>query len=171
MRVEARGLGALAMAAALLSLSGCAGLVTHKKTISISSKPSGAAVYANGAKVGKTPLAIVPDQVFPPRFVGMSYRAFGTLAIRKAGCEEYTRQVNDYVLSKDIHVKLKCNPDYHPPAAESSPVESSGNGASGNGKAHDSVAFRLRRLEALHKDGLITDQEYHAIRKRILSGL
>lgn len=171
MRVTARGLGVPVMAAALLSLSGCAGLVTHKKTISITSKPSGAGVYANGAKVGDTPLAIVPDQVFPPRFVGMSYRAAGTLAIKKAGCEEYTRQVNDYVLSKDIHVQLKCNPDDHPQAAKSSPAVPAGSGTSGNGKTHKSAAFRLRRLEALHKDGLITDQEYHTIRKRILNGL
>jgi len=171
MRVTARGLAAAAMVAALLGLSGCAGLVTHKKTISISSKPSGAAVYANGAKVGETPLAIVPDQVFPPRFVGMSYRAAGTLAIRKAGCEEYTSQVNDYVLSKDIHVQLKCDPNYHPPAAQASPGVSSASGKPGPGTSDKSIAFRLRRLEALHKDGLITDQEYHAIRKRILSGL
>lgn len=159
-------LGQVVGAGVLLVTAGCASLAGAERTISISSDPPGAVVYASGVKVGETPLRIVPDKVFPPRFVGLTYRAYGTLVIKKPGCKAYRRQVNDYVLSKDIHTRLQCNPNYHP-------APSTGSAATGSRKpaAAGSVAFRLRRLESLRKDGLITEQEYRSIRRRILQGL
>ncbi|MGA7800116.1 MAG: PEGA domain-containing protein [Gammaproteobacteria bacterium] len=169
MNIMYRGL-IVAAVAALLGVSGCAGLTAGNKTVSISSDPAGATVYASGARVGATPLRIVPDQVFPPRFVGTSYRAYGTLTIKKPGCKDYSRQVNDYVLSRDIHVKLQCDPNYRAPTA-SAPASAPASASQPKVHASGTVEFRLRRLESLHKEGLITDQEYRSIRKRILDGL
>lgn len=158
--------GQVAGAGVLLVLAGCASLPGERGTIAISSDPAGATVYASGVKVGETPLRIVPDKVFPPRFVGLSYRAYGMLVVKKPGCKEYSRPVNDYVLSKDIHVHLQCKPSSRPAAATRPAPRGSQKPA-----AAGSIELRLRRLEALRKDGLITEQEYRSIRKRILNGL
>jgi len=164
MGIRRRVLGGAALAA-VAGMSGCAGLMTSAHKITISSKPAGASVYASGREVGKTPLTIVPDEVFPPRFVGTTYRAAGTLKVAKPGCTPYRREVNDAVLAKDIHVTLQCDPDYRPPRSRS---EDKGGAAPAADQSADS---RLRRLERLHRDGLITDQEYQRLRKRVLDTL
>lgn len=150
--------GVLAAAAAL---NGCNHVVKEQRTTTIVSDPPGAAVFASGVEVGVTPLTIRPDDVFPPRFVGFEYRAAGTLSIKKPGCETYSRQVDDAVLSRDIHVKLQCDSDYRPaPSAPARKIQQD-----------ESIPARLQRLEALRKQGLITADEYKQIRQKILGEL
>lgn len=167
--------GSALAAVMLLSLGGCASPIKSTNTIRIESTPAGAAVYASGAELGETPLSIVPGEVFPSRFVtsaqeGIVYRYTGTLTLKKPGCETYSTQVNDAVLSKDIQVKLTCDPNYQPPqpaAVEAAPVRS----PAVQSPAGDPLAARLQRLEALHQQGLITDEEYQTQRRRILNEL
>jgi hypothetical protein len=164
------------MLAVLIVLQGCAG----GHSIKIDSEPTGATVYASGRDIGSTPLTMVPDEVFPPRFVGGSYRATGDLKIERAGCKPFSQNVNDRALAKDISVKLECDPAAL--AAESRPAPAKpsmptavapmapapSEGAAGRGA---DIKQRLQTLEDLRKDGLVTDQEYRTIRKRILDGL
>jgi len=61
-------------------------------------------------------------------------------------------------------------------AAQSSKPAAPQQGAAGGAKSpvqseYDRIAKRLRVLDKLHRQGLITDQEYRAKRKQILSGL
>lgn len=145
-----------------VTAAGCSNPIKNSRSITIASTPSGAHVLASGVEIGVTPLTIVPDEVFTPRFVGFSYRAAGTLNMKKNGCETFTEQVNDAVLSKDINVNLICNPRARTLPAKTStpqPVHST------------SIEQRLRRLRQLHDQGLISDDEYRAIRRRILSAL
>lgn len=148
-----------------LLLQGCAGISEH--SIMIESDPPGAAVLASGAAVGNTPTRIYPDQVFPPRFVNFTYRADGTLGIEHPGCEPYSARVDDHLLSQDIRVELKCDPaalaaavSTAPEPAERAPME-----------AADRIQARLEQLEKLLERGVISEQEYAAERKRILSEL
>ena len=163
-----------------LFLGACAGLGSSSYTIRISSTPSDAVVIANGTEVGKTPLVISPDQTFPPHWQGMAYQATGTLALKKPGCKDYYKTVNDGVLSKDIHINLECSGDVTAtPAAESdhttekatpkyeAPIPADPS----HGKATTAIEQRLLELQRLYKKGLITEQEYQATKKRILNEL
>jgi hypothetical protein len=158
-------LGLLAVASLL---SGCAGTGDSSETqsgrIRITSEPAGAIAYADGAELGATPLAIAPGNHFRSGFVGFSYRYVGKLSIRKPGCETWSTEVNDAVLSKDVHAKLKCDP-YYQPAAAPSPVQPAGT-ATG-----DQSIERLERIEALRKKGLISEDEYKRLRARIIEKL
>jgi hypothetical protein len=135
-----------------------------------------------------TPLVIKPNEVFQARFTtGGSdadgifvYRYVGTLAVKKPGCKPYTTQVNDNILSRDIHVKLECDPDYRPveaqpvapapaavPSAAPAPTPTERKAVQPIGSAEE----RLQRIENLYKKGLLRDEEYRTLRQRILDTL
>lgn len=144
---------------------GCAGPnVSNSKPgqIEIASDPTGATVFVDGSEIGSTPLRIVPAEVFRSGFVGLSYRYYGRLILKKPGCEEKVIEVNDAVLAGDVRVILECDPDYRPPKLDT-PV--------GNPAESDQYADRLRRIERLFQQGLITEEEYNMLRSRVLDGL
>jgi hypothetical protein len=133
----------------------------------------------------------LPPDAFPIRrhwFV--TFRPVGTLTIKKKDCQAYSHDVSDATLSKDIHVDLKCGPQYAdsadtvterpkvvtPPAkrGQQQPPSSPGAPEPTRNEANDSVDAierRLERLKALHERGALTDAEYRRIRERILEGL
>ena len=155
-------------------LSGCAGTGSSNETrsgqIRITSEPAGAIAYADGTELGATPLEFAPGSHFRSGFVGLTYRYMGRLSISKAGCETWSTEVNDNILSKDIHAILECDPYYRPAAAApSSPAKPAvpiPEPASG-----DPYIERLERLESLRQKGLISDEEYRQLRARILEKL
>lgn len=147
------------------ALSACATVGKSGRTIDITSAPGGAAVLASGVEIGRTPLTIHPDEVFPPRFVGLGYRAAGTLTVQKEGCEPNSRQVNDAVLREDIHVRLQCAPGV---AAKPTMAAPAGMPATEADKGTRSAGQRLREVEKLKSEGLINDDEYRRLRRRIL---
>lgn len=150
------------------SIGGSNGAQTGR--IKILSEPAGAMVYANGIELGRTPLQIIPGDHFRSGFAGFSYRYLGSLSIRQAGCETWSTEVNDNILSKDVQVRLKCDPGFRPvsPAAPSAggPSRSMSNLSSG-----DQAIERLERIEILYKKGLISDEEYTQLRARIIDRL
>ncbi len=154
-------------------LAGCAtikdGGESQAGRIKIISEPAGAVAYADGSELGTTPLEIVPGNYFRSGFVGLSYRYYGKLTLKKAGCETWSTEVDDAILLKDVHARLKCDPDYRSaPATVPSGTASDAmpNPASGN-----HYVERLERIEILHKKGLISDEEYRRLRARILEKL
>jgi hypothetical protein len=158
-------LGLLAIATVL---SGHAGMASSNETggrIRITSEPAGAAAFADGTELGVTPLEIVPGEHFRSGFVGFSYRYYGKLAVKKAGCETRSTEVNDNILSRDMHVKLKCDPNFRPvtPSTGANPVSGQRSG--------DPMIDRLERIETLHKKGLISDEEYKRLRTRVIEKL
>jgi hypothetical protein len=154
----------LGLLAAATVLSGHAGLASGSdERIRIISEPAGAIAYADGSELGVTPLEIAPGEYFRSGFVGFSYRYYGKLAVKKAGCEPWSSEVNDNVLSKDVRVQLKCDPNFRPAKAQAGP-------ASGAQPVNPMIE-RLERIEALHKKGLISDEEYKQLRARIIDKL
>ncbi len=154
----------IAPLAAATLLAGCAGMGAGSEAqpgrIKITSDPAGAVAYADGTELGATPIEIVPGNVFRSGFVGFSYRYFGKLIIKKPGCETWSTEVNDNILSRNVHAKLKCDPGYQPAAATVP-----------GAPANDPVMERLERIDALHKKGLISDEEYKQLRARIIDKL
>jgi len=159
-----------ALLAAATVFSGCASTGGSSETqngrIRIMSEPAGAIAYADGAELGATPLEIVPGDHFRSGFVGFSYRYVGRLSIKKAGCETWSTEVNDNILSKDVHAKLKCDPNFRPTSPAAGAPHSMQDSPSG-----DQTIERLERIEALHKKGLISDEEYKQLRARIIDKL
>lgn len=168
------GIKWLGLVTAVTMLSGCAATGGSNETrsgqIRITSEPAGAIAYADGTELGATPLEIVPGTHFRSGFVGLTYRYVGKLSISKAGCDTWSTEVNDNILSKDVHAILKCDPDYRPAAATPSspakPVVPIPEPAS-----EDPYIERLERLESLRQKGLISDEEYRQLRARILEKL
>ena len=162
-------LGLLAIAS---MLSGCGSMESNFQgqsgRIKITSEPAGAIAYADGAELGATPLEIAPSNHFRSGFVGFSYRYSGKLAIKKAGCDTWSTEVNDNILSKDVHAKLKCDPNFKPASA---PSAGNTSGSVSNSPAMDPTIERLERIESLHKKGLISDEEYKQSRARIIEKL
>jgi len=163
--------GLLALTAALC---GCAGMGSVSEStagkIKITSTPAGAVAYADGAELGATPLEIMPGDHFRSGFAGLSYRYLGKLSLNKAGCETWSTEVNDYILSKDVHVELKCDPNFQP-ATVPAPVSAPPGDTTSAPASGDQAAERLERIETLHKKGLISDEEYKHLRARILDKL
>lgn len=153
-------------------LSGCAGTgsVSAAGKIEITSTPVGAVAYAEGAEMGATPLEIMPGDHFRSGFSGLSYRYLGKLSLKKSGCETWSTEVNDYVLSKDIHAVLKCDPDFKPATASATGSVAPG-GPTAAPASGDQAAGRLERIDKLHKNGQISEDEYKQLRARILDEL
>lgn len=163
------GIKWLGLLAAASLLFGCAGSGDSSEApsghIRITAEPAGAIAYADGVELGATPLVIAPGNHFRSGFAGLSYRYVGKLSIKKPGCKTWSTEVNDAILSKDIHAKLKCDPNYQPAAAAPAPGTPAGT-ATG-----DQTIERLERIEALRKKGLISEDEYKQLRGRILEKL
>lgn len=154
----------LALGAGLL-LQGCATMDEH--SIMIESDPTGAKVLASGNDLGTTPTRIYPEQVFPPRIVGFTYRADGTLAIEHPGCEPYSTRVDDHLLSKDLRIELNCDPTALAAATAATPAPAARPAL----EPADRIQARLEQLEKLRQRDVISEQEYTAERKRILGEL
>ncbi|MFV2005382.1 MAG: PEGA domain-containing protein [Gammaproteobacteria bacterium] len=174
----------------LLVLQGCG---SGRKGITIDSEPQGAEILADGRNIGKTPLQIKQDDVFPPHWYGRSYMVKGQLEIKKEGCEDVRMEVNDLVLSKDIKKNLSCKPGVTPlapvadvpvkkeavkqkattqtvvPAAVPATVDSKP--APKSSKSNTEIENRLAKLKDLRDRGVISAKEYSEQRKRILDSL
>jgi hypothetical protein len=136
------------------------------RIITVTSTPSGATVRVDGTKLGETPLKVNIDKSFPHKWVaaedyGIVYRASGKLTIEKSGCDEYAVPVSHTAPAEDINVTLVCKPDVQGPssAGTAKPVIS------------DDVEQRLKKLDKMYRDGVISAEEYKQHRARILGEL
>ena len=180
---RSRGHGILTamLASVTLLTGGCSSLgdisSPGKQQITLTSEPAGASVFADGNEIGITPLAFSPGDAFRSGFTSSSsgllgYRYIGKLGVKKAGCRDYLTEVNDSLLSKDIHVQLECDPIYQPvtqpatvaPANTTAPPQA-------QPPTPESAEQRLRQIEGLHDKGLLSDEEYRALRQRVLDTL
>ncbi|MCG6864989.1 MAG: SHOCT domain-containing protein [Thiogranum sp.] len=136
------------------------------RIITVTSTPSGATVRADGTKLGETPLKVNIDKSFPSKWVaaedyGIVYRVSGKLTIEKSGCDEYAVPVSHTAPAEDINVTLVCKTDVQGPssAGTAKPVIS------------DDVEQRLKKLDKMYRDGVISAEEYKQHRARILGEL
>jgi len=139
-----------AILASLVSIHGCGPIKSDPDMITIESEPTGAAVYAMGEQVGVTPLVIRQEVVFPMNYDPAKRDLYGTVLLRKTGCQDYRQHVSVDAYRFGIKAKLACGQKQAEPK---------------------SIEQRLRELKELHDKGLITDEEEKATRQRILNGL
>lgn len=158
---------------AVLLLQGCSGSsVKEGKPANVTSVPSGASVYANGVKLGVTPLQHNLYKAFPAGWSNWEYSATGVLMVKKAGCEDYVLRINDYILSKPIHAELKCTKVVeHKDAMPAVSDEKKKVLTAPAVKSSSDIENRLRKVKDLYEKGIITQDEYSETRKRILGDI
>ena len=169
------------LSSSLLLLQGCG---SGRKGITIDSDPQGADILADGKNIGKTPMHIKQDDVFPPHWYGRNYMVKGVLEIQKEGCEGVSMEVNDLVLSKDIRKSLTCKPGMKQKApVADKPVKQKGapvvaapaavepKPAARSSSVDTEIENRLSKLKDLRDRGVISSKEYTEQRKRILESI
>lgn len=137
-------------------LSGCAGDIVvpqQSGSFSVTSQPDGAIVYVMGKELGKTPLEVKESQVFPVSYPKELESHYGRIALNYPGCEPFEKAVSGTILANGLKAKLDCVASSPAPASPVTPLE------------------RLRQLEALLKEGLISEEEYQTKRQGILQEL
>lgn len=146
----------LATTLSTVLLSGCAGdsMIPKQTTqFTVTSKPAGATVYVMGKEVGKTPLEITTNQVFPVTYPKELENKFGRVELKYPGCQPYEKPVSGSIMANGLKAHLKCT-------SLAAPAESS-----------KTASERLRQLKSLFDEGLITKDEYKAKRQKILQDL
>lgn len=157
---------ALGTAALALSLQGCLSIPVNLRT-----DPAGATVLANGKVIGTTPMQITVDDHFPHRRKGLDWHRDGALTLQRPGCTPKTMDIDNDTLKRSLTVDLDCRADAPSVVA---PATVGGVTAVRTGTAMESngtAAQRLKELENLRGQNLITAEEYRSIRKRILDQL
>lgn len=124
----------------------------HSDLLRIDSDPAGAEVYSLGERIGVTPLEVAVTRVFPAVYPPEKEALYGRVVLRKPGCEERQVAVSTGAVAKGLRVKLECG--------SAAPVPGGAD-----------VRARLKRLDELRQEGVISDEEYAAQRQRILGEL
>ena len=160
----------VSIAALVLLLHGCSNFSALSKhgEIAVDSEPSGASVYAIGKMLGSTPLVVRHQDVFPVVYEPDQEDLYGNLLLTRDGCQDYWQRVDSAALRKGVKVKLDCAEVAMEQAITRMPQ---GNQPGIHVPAPTSLKQRLIRLDQLHQEGLITDEEYVAARRRILDEL
>ena len=150
-------------------LPGCAGSsATHQKPANVTSNPSGAEVYADGKKLGVTPLRYKLYKAFPASWRDAMYQAHGVLTVSLDGCKDFILEVNDYVLSNPIHAELECIEPGESVSSSSDTQHKNEPMVAPTVRPVGGTEQRLKELEGLYSKGIITADEYKATRERIL---
>lgn len=173
---------------ASLALPGAAAELTLRK-LRIESDPPGAEVLLIGGSAGHTPLTVGERAIYPNDYPDDRAHLYGTVTLRRAGCETYVHRVTLDDIERGLHVMLDCGAEPAPaaravPAIEPErPPPLSGPptltprapiapGAPGAPVASESVSQRrLRQLQVLQElldEGLITPAEEQRIRRKLL---
>jgi hypothetical protein len=155
---------------AVIMLQGCSGSALKEEgPASVTSNPSGAEVYANGEKLGVTPLHYKLYKAFPAGWENWMYQAQGVLMVKMSGCEDFTLQVNDYVLSHPIHAEMVCSDEITPEVKSTANQEAKSPVDEPVASPQSEIESRLNKLEDLYEKGVITREEYNETRERILN--
>jgi len=126
--------------------------------VTVSSEPSGALVYVMGEMVATTPAVIDLSVVYPVTYAQEHQGDYGRITLKHAGCEDRVITVSSSMLSSGLKTKLDCF------AAEAAQITTPA-------LADKPVAQRLEELQALRDRGMISEEEYLTIRRRILESL
>jgi hypothetical protein len=152
----------------LLFVTGCTGPMRQgtPDTIAVQSDPAGAHVMVMGKDLGVTPLTLPVKAVFPASYTPEQEALYGRVTLLKDGCAEYVATVDNRALGRGLKAQLDCAAVTSVPAAPAAQAAETPAPAAARAPAQ-----RLRMLDDVHKEGLISDEEYRQLRQRILDEL
>lgn len=176
-----RAAGALAMLLGALAAQQAAAAELDLRKLRIESDPPGAEVLLIGGKAGYTPLTIGERALYPNDYPDDKAHLYGTVTLRRAGCETVVHRVTLDDIERGLNVTLDCGapsagraaPAGKPeaPGSAASPAPAVRSGASGPAATEAASQRRLRQLQVLQElldEGLIDSAEERRIRRRLL---
>jgi hypothetical protein len=145
----------------------------------VESTPPGAEVWIMGKRVGTTPGTFPTSLVFPAQYKPEDIGLYGRVRLIKEGCESVMLPVSTQAIASKMKVKLNCVAAAPaalvvPPAAPvayPAPQAAPASPAMAAPEVPATAKERLLRLEELRRDGLINEEEYRSLRKRVLDTL
>lgn len=157
---------------ALVALPATAAELSLRK-LRIETDPPGAEVLLIGGKAGHTPLTIGERALYPNDYPDDQAHLYGTVTLRRAGCETVVHRVTLDDFGRGLNVTLNCDaaPAVRPPPAGETPGSATLPAASGPAAAEAASRRRLRQLQVLQElldEGLIDSAEEQRIRRRLL---
>jgi hypothetical protein len=164
-------------------LAGCSGIgnFAGSDSLSLRSNPSDAEVYVMGQAVGRTPIEISQPTLYPSVYPQEQQHLYGVVTLKKTGCADFQRRVSGRDIARGLQVELDCGVDLsgNPPARAATvdtpraapEISDSTDPNPPMDDAAQSAKQRLQRINELKEEGLIDNQEYRAIRQRILDSL
>ncbi|MEL0583885.1 MAG: PEGA domain-containing protein [Candidatus Thiodiazotropha sp. (ex. Lucinoma kazani)] len=74
----------------------------------VESDPIGATVFIMDKPVGKTPITISQQQIYPAGYDPANQKLYGSLAIKKAGCQDFKKTIRYQDFNQVLSAKLEC---------------------------------------------------------------
>ncbi|MEW8045877.1 MAG: PEGA domain-containing protein [Candidatus Thiodiazotropha sp.] len=101
---------AICITACLPLLQACTGIggVSGDMPLNVDTEPSGATVYVMGKAIGETPISIPQQQIYPAGYDANKAPMYGTLLIRKTGCQDLRRRIRYQEFNTGLSVELNC---------------------------------------------------------------
>lgn len=177
----------LGLSLLMTGLAGCTGLgsIAGNDTLSIESTPPEATVFVMEEAVGKTPIELSQQTLFPSTYAPDKQHLYGQVILRKPGCEDHEARISSSAIARGLQVTLKCGEvakqvattpsaapsankmeeATHEPAIAETPATLPVSQGSLPAKE------RLQRIDELKREGLIDEGEYREVRQRILDSL
>lgn len=168
-----------------LALPATAAELTLRK-LRIESDPPGAEVLLIGGSAGYTPLTVGERAIYPNDYPDDRAHLYGTVTLRRAGCETHVHRVTLDDIEHGLQVELDCDPapvpaaravpaiepERPPPLTEPPTLTPRVPVAPSAPAAGESLSQRrLRQLQVLQElldEGLITPAEERRIRRKLL---
>lgn len=150
------------------------GEFTGRGPVALETNPPGASVITLGRILGKTPLRVEENDIFPSIYAPELKPIYGRIRFKLKGCKSVTRQMTPEDIAAGVKVDLECGEAATRSAAskQGSSAPSSDNfDTSINAPLYsgdNNVKVRLLRVKNLLEEGLITQDEANTIRRRIL---
>lgn len=172
---------ALALLLGALAAGHAAAAELTLRKLRIESDPPGAEVLLIGGTAGYTPLTIGERALYPNDYPDDQAHLYGTVTLRRAGCETVVHRVTLDDIGRGLNVTLDCGapsavraaPAGKPetPVSAASPAPVVPAAASGPAATEAISQRRLRQLQVLQElldEGLIDSAEEQRIRRRLL---
>ncbi len=138
----------------------------------VESVPAGAEVFAMGERLGTTPLDVEDARVFPVHYPRELAPVYGKIVLRHPGCEDLVRDLDLRAANEGIVAQLACPGAVgESPAARAAPAATDAarsSPAPPEGARPRSAEERLAEIEALRSEGLLDEDEWRALRERVL---
>jgi len=154
---------------------GAAADLTLRK-LRIESEPPGAEVLLIGGKAGHTPLTVGERAIYPNDYPDKLAHLYGTVTLRRAGCETLVHRVTLDDIERGLKLKLDCavadargTPAPQAQAAETTIPQAARTPPAIPGEALSQRRLRqLQVLQELLDEGLISAPDEQRIRRRLL---
>lgn len=145
------------------------------RKLRIETDPPGAEVLLIGGKVGYTPLTINERALYPNDYRDDQAHLYGTVTLRRAGCETVVHSVTLDDLGRGLNVTLDCSTPSAvrtaPAGSPEAPVSVASPAPAVSAATETASQRRLRQLRVLQElldEGLIDSAEEQRIRRRLL---